>query len=182
MQKTVQLQRFLVSSVKMLSTTLFWSSSLFLAAFASTFTDSHFVPRDTNPGNYSILIDTNSTGPQILVTIPKNPNCGPTPGDCSKNGCQGVNLPQPKIAICTAGTYIGCPCKFTCTSSTIKCSDPQCKGISNPVSGGGSCLAGLYAGCDCQSVCGQQNGPCNTPTCLRSARDLYRGDLQWLFL
>ena len=162
-QKTVQLQRFLVSSVKMLSTTLFWSASLFLAVFASTFTDSHFVPRATIPGNLSILIDINSTVPQILAAIPKNPNCGPTPGDCSKYGCQGVNLAQAGIAICTAGTYVGCECQSTCTSS-IKCSDPQCQGRSDPTGGVGSCLAGLYAGCNCQSVCGQ-NGPCNTQTC-----------------
>jgi hypothetical protein len=148
----------------MLFTTLFWLSSLFLVVFASTFTDSHFVPRDTNPGNFSLLLDTsNSTGLQILAA--KNPNCGATIGDCSKNGCQGVNLPRFQLAICTAGTYVGCACQYNCKSG-LKCSDRQCQGINDPINGGGTCIAGRYAGCNCQSVCGKKNGPCNDKSCV----------------
>ena len=149
----------------MLFTTLFWLSSLFPVVFASTFTDSHFVPRDTNPGNFSLLLmDTNSTGLQNLATIPQNRNCGTTPGDCSKNGCQGINIQAYYKAICTAGKYVGCGCQYTCKSG-IQCSDSQCRGINNPINKGGTCMAGKYAGCDCKSVCGKTNGPCNQNSC-----------------
>ncbi|KAK3385350.1 hypothetical protein B0H63DRAFT_559976 [Podospora didyma] len=69
--------------------------------------------------------------------------CGEKNGPCDQNGCQGVNNPADGLGYCTAGKYVGCPCKAICGAKNGPCNKNGCQGFN------GVCTAGKYIGCYC---------------------------------
>ena len=72
--------------------------------------------------------------------------CGPKPGWCDDNGCEGRNTPWNGMGACTAA-YEGCPCKAVCNNSVNSCFKNGCNGPGS----NGRCTAGRYNGCWCKT-------------------------------
>ena len=84
-----------------------------------------------------------AAGGQVLDT---RGNCGPKPGPCNENGCEGKNTPWDGKGTCEAGKYDGCECKGVCNHSVNGCYQNGCKGLN------GACTAGKYKGCWCYTT------------------------------
>ncbi|KAK3374543.1 hypothetical protein B0H63DRAFT_525849 [Podospora didyma] len=62
----------------------------------------------------------------VLVAAGLTSACGAKNGACDDNGCEGINNPDDGLGYCTAGEFIGCPCRSICGSKNGPCNDNGC--------------------------------------------------------